>query len=88
MEKLGIETRLANLEATRVAFMLVLTSIIATHPNYHQMQMHLTSLLEQQLAGGALGSTLTPAQSEYAREVVEWMQQIHSKVAPDPQKSP
>ena len=88
MEQLSIESRLSNLEATRVAFMAVLTSLIATHPNYHQMQMHLTALLEQQLSGGALGNTLTPAQREYARDVVEWMQQTRSIVAPDPRMSP
>lgn len=46
------------------------------------MQLRLTSLLEQQLSGGALGNTLTPEQNERVRYVVEWMQSAKTAIAP------
>lgn len=68
--------RVEALEATRVAFMVVLAALIRHQPDYDRTQLFLTSHLEQQLNGGALGRTLNGRQLHYAREVVEWLQTI------------
>lgn len=65
-----------HLQADRVAMVIMLTALMQTHHNHDQMQLHLTRLLEMQLSGGALGNTLTPAQNERVRELVEWLQVI------------
>lgn len=65
------------LKADRVAMVIILTTLMTTHPNYEAMQIRLTQSLERQLSGdGALGSTLTPAQNERVRYFVEWLQAI------------
>lgn len=71
-----LQAKIAALEASRAAMTMVLASLMAKHPNYNAMQLHLTALLEQQLGGGALGKTLTDAQKQNARDLVEWLQTI------------
>lgn len=80
MEELeDLRTAVADLQADRVAMITILTALMQTHPQYDKMQLQLTGLLEQQLGGGALGNTLTPAQQERVRYVVEWLQMIQPK---------
>ncbi len=77
---------IANLQADRAAMVIILTALMQTHQDHTAMQLRLTSLLEQQLCGGALGNTLTPAQRESVRELVEWMQMARPAIAPDHQE--
>lgn len=74
-----LREKIEQMESTRVAVMIVLAVLIQTHQDYEKMQLQLTALLEQQLAGGALGNTLTAEQKESARDVVEWLQALKKK---------
>jgi hypothetical protein len=73
---------IANLQADRTAMVIILTALMQTHQDHTAMQLRLTSLLEQQLCGGALGNTLTPEQNERVRYVVEWLQTARTAIAP------
>lgn len=65
------------LQASRVAHQILIGALIQTHPAYEAFQLHLTRVLEQQLApGGALGDTLDQEQKDHVRDVVEWTQVI------------
>lgn len=75
-ELTSLRERISRLEASETAYMMVLAALLRHHPNYEVVQLYLTSLLEQQLAGGALGNTLTDAQKDIARDVVEWLQAV------------
>ena len=67
----------SDLHATRIAHHLVLAALIQTHPQYEVFQLHLTRLLEQQLApSGSLGKTLTEVQRQAVRDTVEWLQAL------------
>lgn len=69
-----LSKRLDNLEADRVATLIVLTALIKTHPDKTKLHLQMTSLLEQQLGhGAALGSTLNDEQQERMRDFVEWL---------------
>lgn len=65
-----------ELHAFKVASTILFGALIQTHQNPRAFQLLLTTGLEQQLGGGALGRTLTPQQREYVREVVEQLQMI------------
>lgn len=69
-----LKERISALDASRVAETIILASLMATHPQYEQMQIFLTRLLEKQLGDGALGSGLTDHQKHQVRETVEWLQ--------------
>lgn len=75
----ALATQVTKLEASRAAMMLTLCSLVGTHHQHKAFQLYLAALTEQQLAGGALGNTLTPSQKEYAREVAEWIQMTQKK---------
>jgi hypothetical protein len=77
-----IRAKIALLEASRVAMTIALGAVIATHPNHEWAHLHMTRLLEQQLAGGALVSTLTPSQKEYVRSLVETLGGLAKKAPP------
>lgn len=62
----------------------VLFSLIATHPDHDQFQLHLTSCLELAL-NGSLARSLSPKQQAQAREFVEQLQRtkkVTSRIAP------
>lgn len=68
-EALASATHVMNIGVTAV-----LASLIATHPNYDQFQLHLVGVLEI-AAAGRLGP-LTDQQQEQVRDYVESLQQI------------
>lgn len=69
-----IETRLDNLEADRVALLLLISALMKTHQDKSRMHLTLTSILEQQMGDhGAMGQTLSPLQKERVRYVIEWL---------------
>lgn len=72
----AMQKGIADLQADRVAFTLMIGALMQATPNYEAMQIHLTRMLEQQLTGGAMGNTLTPEQNERVRHVVEWFQTL------------
>lgn len=81
--------KLQELEASRLAMTLVITSLIRTHPNYNEFQLDLTSILEQQM--GPLSSTslmlnLTQEQMEFVRNQVEWIQTTKQISSPEPRQ--
>ena len=82
MKTEDLQQDIANLQADRTALVIILTALMQTHQDHTAMQLRLTSLLEQQLSGGALGNTLTPEQNERVRYVVEWMQSAKTAIAP------
>jgi hypothetical protein len=75
----ALKAQLAEMEATQVALMIAVGSMLAKHPNYSAANLHMTTLAETQLATGALGKLLTPAQKQYAADVVEWIQTVVKK---------
>lgn len=71
-----------------VAHTIVLAAFIKTHPQPVAFHLALTSLLEQQLAGGALVAGLTDAEKGALRDAVESLQGIRSVHSPDPRTPP
>jgi len=65
------ETMLTILKGYHIA----LASLVATHPNYEQFQLHLTSTFEGP-GMRVLGKDLDEKQAHALREVVESLQQI------------
>jgi hypothetical protein len=70
-----ISSTVDTLLATQAGITVALTSLIAMHPNYQQLQMHLVSTLEIAL-NGSLGAVLTERQKIQARDYVEVLQQM------------
>lgn len=61
-------------------FMLALASLIATHPNYRQYQLHLAYLVDSSVLEKSFPA-LTPGQIETALQLVESLQRIAAATA-------
>lgn len=66
--------------AINAGMTVILASLIATHPDYENFQIHLAGLLEV-AAAGSLFSNLTHQQQQLAREYVERLQRIQEAPA-------
>jgi hypothetical protein len=62
-----------TLLAVQAGMTAILGALMATHPDYDQFQLRLTSHLELML-GGTVGQTLSEQQREQARQFVETLQ--------------
>lgn len=70
-----MERDMETMLAVHAGISVILSSLIATHPNYHQFQIHLSGLMEIAELG-SLGRSLNDRQREVARHYVESLQQI------------
>lgn len=69
-----LEALAGNVHTMNIGITTVLASLIATHPNYDQFQLHLVSTLE--IATNGQMGPLTDLQREQLRSYVESLQQI------------
>ena len=76
MNKEELQSEIDTLVATQAGLMAIVGSLMATHPDYQKLQLHLTGLLEILLTGEA-GKTFTEKQRHQAREFVETLQHIN-----------
>lgn len=74
-----LRARIEMLEAHQVAATIVMAALLEKSTNYNAVQLRLTSLLEQQLAGGALTKHLSEAQKTVVRDHVEELQALTPK---------
>lgn len=72
-----------HLIAMNTASYLALTSLVATHPDPRQIQLHLVSALEAVLGSERL-SRWTDEQKRIVRQVVETFQHVQPAPAIDP----
>ena len=75
-----LHSELDTLVATQAGLMAIVGSLMATHPDFDKLQLHLTGLLEVLLSGDA-GKTFTERQRQQAREFVETLQHINKAPA-------
>ncbi len=79
----SLRQEVQHLIAMNTAAYLAITSLVATHPDPRQLQLHLVSALE-----GVLGSPRlarwTDEQKRIVRQVVETFQQVQPAPAIDP----
>ena len=79
----SLRREVQHLIAMNTAAYLAITSLVATHPNPQQIQLHLVSALE-----GVLGSERlarwTDEQKRIVRQVVETFQHVQPAPAIDP----
>lgn len=73
---MNIEREIETMLGIQAGMTAILASLIATHPNYRQLQLHLTTALEVMLEGGFAGAALSDHQRATARSYVEQLQQI------------
>ncbi|MBK6593689.1 MAG: hypothetical protein IPG23_13620 [Burkholderiales bacterium] len=86
MHNAQLQNDLDAIIATQAGLMAIVASLMATHPQYERLQLHLTGLLEILLTGAA-GITFTDAQRQQAREFVETLQQLQKAPPIDPLQS-
>jgi hypothetical protein len=80
MNKEQLQSELDTLVATQAGLMAIVGSLMATHPDYEKLQLHLTGLLEVLLTGEG-GKTFTGKQRQQAREFVETLQHLNKAPA-------
>lgn len=86
MKNEQLQSELDTLIATQAGLMAIVGSLMATHPHYERLQLHLTGLLEI-LLNGAAGVTFTETQRQQARDFVETLQQLRKAPPIDPLQS-
>lgn len=81
----ALRREVQHLIAMHTATYVTLTSLVATHPQPQQFQLHLVTALEGVLGSERLANW-TPEQKQIVRRVVETFQNVRPAEAMDPLK--